>query len=111
MGTGLTEPFVFVLELGDFSITYQTAGFLEEVKYLISAESELRECMLDALHRAGIEIVSPTFMNQRQLAAERVFIPEIRHATPSKLSSSSTRNRKKIQTAKRASRARARCLR
>jgi small-conductance mechanosensitive channel len=81
---GLTEPFVFVLELGDFSITYQAAGFLEEVKYLISAESELRECILDSLHRAGIEIVSPTFMNQRQLAAERVFIPEVRHATPSK---------------------------
>jgi len=74
---GLTEPFVFVLELGDFSIIYQAAGFLEEVKYLISAESELRECMLDALHRAGIEIVSPTFMNQRQLAA-------VRQATPSK---------------------------
>ncbi|MGB5283800.1 MAG: mechanosensitive ion channel domain-containing protein, partial [Polyangiales bacterium] len=26
---GLTDPFVFVLELGDFSITYQAAGFLE----------------------------------------------------------------------------------
>lgn len=74
--SGLTEPFVFVLELGDFSITYQAAGFLEEVKYLISAESELRECMLDSLHRAGIEIVSPTFMNQRQLEPKRVFIPE-----------------------------------
>jgi small-conductance mechanosensitive channel len=73
---GLTEPFVFVLELGDFSIIYQAAGFLEEVKYLISAESELRECMLDSLHRAGIEIVSPTFMNQRQLKPEQVFIPK-----------------------------------
>lgn len=72
---GLTDPFVFVLELGDFSITYQTAGFLEEVKYLISAESKLRECMLDALHDAGIEIVSPTFMKQRQLSADRRFIP------------------------------------
>lgn len=73
---GLTDPFVFVLELGDFSITYQAAGFLEEVKYLVSAESKLRECMLDSLHRAGIEIVSPTFMNQRQLKPEQVFIPE-----------------------------------
>jgi small conductance mechanosensitive channel len=81
---GLTEPFMFVLDLGDFSITYQAAGFLEDVKYLISAESKLRECMLDALHRAGIEIVSPTFMNQRQLAAERRFIPEVRHAAKSK---------------------------
>lgn len=72
---GLTDPFVFVLELGDFSITYQAAGFLEEVKYLISAESKLRECMLDSLHRGGVEIVSPTFMNQRQLK-EQIFIPK-----------------------------------
>ena len=81
---GLTEPFVFVLELGDFSIIYQVAGFLEDVKYLVSAESKLRESMLDALHRTGIEIVSPTFMNQRQLSADRVFIPEVRRATKSK---------------------------
>lgn len=73
---GLTDAFVFVLELGDFSITYQAAGFLEEVKYLISAESKLRASMLDSLHRAGIEIVSPTFMNQRQLKPEKIFIPE-----------------------------------
>ena len=73
---GLADPFVFVLGLGDFSITYQAAGFLEEVKYLISAESKLRECMLDSLHQANVEIVSPTFMNQRQLKPERVFIPE-----------------------------------
>jgi small-conductance mechanosensitive channel len=64
---GLTEPFVFVLELGDFSITYQAAGFLEDVKYLISAESKLRECMLDSLHRGGID--------QRQLK-EQIFIPK-----------------------------------
>jgi len=73
---GLTDPFTFVLQLGDFSITYQAAGFLQEVKYLISAESELRENMLDALHRGGIEIVSPTFMNQRQLSTNQVFIPK-----------------------------------
>ncbi|HSN84824.1 MAG TPA: mechanosensitive ion channel domain-containing protein [Polyangiales bacterium] len=77
---GLTDPFTFVLQLGDFSVTYQVAGFLEEVKYLISAESKLRENMLDALHGAGIEIVSPTFMNQRQLSASRVFIPETKRA-------------------------------
>jgi small-conductance mechanosensitive channel len=79
---GLKDPFVFVLELGDFSITYQAAGFLEDVKYLISAESELRECMLDSLHHAGIEIVSPTFMNQRQQPLDKVFIP--RGSRPSK---------------------------
>ena len=81
---GLTDPFVFVLELGDFSITYQVAGFLGEVKYLISAESDLRECMLDSLHHAGIEIVSPTFMNQRQQPLDKVFIPRGSRPTKAK---------------------------
>ena len=82
---GLTEPFVFVLELGDFSISYRAAGFLEDVKYLISAESKLRECMLDSLHAAGIEIVSPTFMNQRRLEPDQVFIPKGSHRAKPKV--------------------------
>jgi small-conductance mechanosensitive channel len=72
----LEEPFVLVIELGDFSVTYQVAGLLKDAKFLISAESKLRKSMLDALHEAGIEIVSPTFMNQRQLDESRVFIPK-----------------------------------
>lgn len=72
---GLEDPFVQILELGDFSIVYRVAGILREVKTLISARSRLRECMLDALHDDGIEIVSPTFMNQRQIPAEQNFIP------------------------------------
>ena len=83
---GLTDPFVFVLELGDFSISYQVAGFLEDVKYLISAESKLRGSMLDSLHQAGIEIVSPTFMNQRQIKPEKVFIPKASHRAKPKVS-------------------------
>jgi small-conductance mechanosensitive channel len=83
----LIDPFVFVMELGDFSIAYQAAGFLEDVKYLISAESALRESMLDSLHRAGIEIVSPTFMNQRQLEKSQLFIPQASHAKKSRASS------------------------
>ncbi|MCB0219543.1 MAG: mechanosensitive ion channel [Chrysiogenetes bacterium] len=73
---GLEDPFVQILELGDFSITYRIAGILREVKVLITARSKLRECMLDTLHDDGIEIVSPTFMNQRQLPLDRVFIPK-----------------------------------
>jgi hypothetical protein len=57
------------------------------VKYLISAESALRESMLDSLHRAGIEIVSPTFMNQRQLEKSQMFIPKTSHAKKSRASS------------------------
>jgi hypothetical protein len=71
---GLKDPFVHVRELGDFSVTYRVAGLLEDVQSLISARSELRRCMLDALHAADIEIVSPGFMNTRAVDADQRFI-------------------------------------
>ncbi|UCD64238.1 MAG: mechanosensitive ion channel [Candidatus Zixiibacteriota bacterium] len=71
----LKDPFVLILELGDFSVTYRVSGLLEEVKHILSTRSRLRELVLDHLHRAGVEIVSPTFMNTRSLAEARRFIP------------------------------------
>jgi small-conductance mechanosensitive channel len=73
---GLEEPFVHVLELNDFSVSYRVAGLLTDVKSLLSTRSRLRSLMLDRLHEAGIEIVSPTFMNQRAITPEKCFIPE-----------------------------------
>lgn len=73
--SGLKDSFMHVRELGDFSVTYRVAGLLEDVKSLISARSRLRESMLDALHEAGIEIVSPNFMNTRPIAEGKSFIP------------------------------------
>ncbi|MBT4866633.1 MAG: mechanosensitive ion channel [Planctomycetaceae bacterium] len=72
IAAALEEPFVYILELGDYSITYRIAGFLPEVKRLLSARSRLRTCVLDALHAADVEIVSPMFMNQRQLSQTAV---------------------------------------
>lgn len=71
----LKEPFVHVRELGDFSVLYRVAGLLEDVKSLISARSRLREAMIDALHAADIEIVSPNFMSTRALPPEQPIIP------------------------------------
>lgn len=72
---GLTDGFVQVRALGDFSVTYRVAGMLADVGSLISARSRLRESMLDALHGAGIEIVSPTFMNTRSVNHAAPAIP------------------------------------
>lgn len=72
--TGLTDPFVRILELGDHSITYRAAGFLEETRKLISKRSSLRGKMLDALHRRGIEIVSPLFLSQRVYPKDETFL-------------------------------------
>lgn len=72
--TSLTDPFVQIQELGDHSVTYRVAGFSGEVKRILTMRSRLRAAMMDALHAAGIEIVSPTFMNQRRV--ENEVIPE-----------------------------------
>jgi len=71
---GLRDPFVHILELGDYAVTYRVSGFLEEAGHLISAASKLNGCVLDTLHNHGMEIVSPSFMNQRKLAAGERFI-------------------------------------
>ena len=72
---GLEEAFVLTGELGDFSVVYRVAGKLTEVTSLITARSRLRSHMLDCLHEGDVEIVSPSFMNTRALAAQQLFIP------------------------------------
>jgi small-conductance mechanosensitive channel len=75
---GLKDPFVQIKDLGDFAVTYRAAGVLEDVRSLISSHSALRAAMLDALHEAKLEIVSPAFENQRSFAADRRFLPDPR---------------------------------
>lgn len=74
--SGLEEPFVRIIEIGDFSVSYRIAGMLKEVKLLLTARSNLRKQVLDTLHGAGIEIVSPNFMNQRPLKDGELIIPK-----------------------------------
>ena len=69
----LDEPFVQILTLGDFSIVYKTGGICTDVDRLLTQRTQLKKSVLDQLHGAGIEIVSPNFMNQRQLQSEQVF--------------------------------------
>jgi len=71
----LEDPFVLITELGDFSVVYKVHGLLKNVKQLLGAQSRLNAAVLDALHDAKIEIVSPNFMNQRQIG-DTVFIPK-----------------------------------
>ena len=75
---GLEEPFVHIISLGDFSIVYRVHGLLTNVKSIVSAKSRLTGQVIDALHAAEIEIVSPTFMNQRQVN-DTVFISKNYH--------------------------------
>lgn len=71
---GLEDPYVLITTIGDFTVGYKVHGLLKKVESLITAKSRLAGEVIDALHDAKIEIVSPNFMNQRQVG-DTVFIP------------------------------------
>ncbi len=73
----LKDAFVHVRELGDFSVTYRVAGLLEDVQEPdLGTVPSCGKPMLDSLHSANIEIVSPNFMNTRALSGTEAVIPE-----------------------------------
>lgn len=67
---GLQDPFVYILQLGDFSVLYRANGMLADVKQLLSARSRLNSSILDSMHRAGVEILSPNFMSTRDVSGQ-----------------------------------------
>jgi len=71
---GLEDPYVLVTTIGDFTVGYKVHGLLKKVESIITARSRLTGEVIDALHAAKIEIVSPGFVNQRQVN-DTVFIP------------------------------------
>lgn len=71
---GLESPYVQIRQLGDFSVSYQVSGLLTDVKNLIGTRRDLRARTMDMLHNAGVEIVSPNFMNTRTVAKDQTFI-------------------------------------
>jgi small-conductance mechanosensitive channel len=68
--SGLIDPFVQVLELGDYSVNYRIAGFLDDPRGLLAARSKLRAAILDTLSAAGIEIMSPMYIARRSASNE-----------------------------------------
>jgi hypothetical protein len=73
---GLEDPYVLVHELLDHAVAYRVCGFLPSIEGLISARSNLRKTVLARMHGNGIEIVSPSFMNQRQLDPAKKIVPD-----------------------------------
>jgi small-conductance mechanosensitive channel len=78
----LETPWVRITELGDFWVGYRVTAKLPDVKgpgaanknRILTAPSQLRAEMMDALHQGDIEIVSPTFMNTRDFPEDRKFM-------------------------------------
>ena len=74
---GLTDPYVYITQLGDYSVVYKIHGFLKDARKFFSANSLLNAKVLDVLHEKEIEIVSPSFMNQRRVENQRFIPPTI----------------------------------
>lgn len=74
---GLKDPYIYIESLGDFSVVYKVHGFMEDNTDYFSKHSLLRASIMDKLHEYNIEIVSPSFMNQRKVDDQQ-FIPSKR---------------------------------
>lgn len=85
---GLTDGFVQIRELGDFSVTYRAAGRISDTTSLLSVKSSLFGYVLDRLHGAKIEIVSPNFMNTRTVQDIDI-IPKTQRHSPKESSDGS----------------------
>lgn len=72
--SGLEDPFVYLDKLGDFSVTYRINGMLKDINKYFTTRSLINKNVMDNLHKNKVEIVSPSFMNQRQVN-ETKFIP------------------------------------
>lgn len=71
---GLTKPYVLIVSLEDFSVVYRINGFLENIDNYFNTTYSLNKYIMDSLHKRNIEIVSPSFMNQRQISKNELFI-------------------------------------
>jgi small-conductance mechanosensitive channel len=72
----LENPFVHVENIGNYAVTYRVAALLSDIENLLTARSDFRKEVLDAMHRHDIEIVSPEFTNRRDVPEAERFIPE-----------------------------------
>lgn len=67
---GLVDPFVQMIDLGDYSISYRVAGFLEDPRTMLACRSSLRMAIVDKLSDANIEIMSPMVVARRSIGNE-----------------------------------------
>lgn len=81
----LQEPFVQVIDLGDYSVLYRVAGFLPEPSRLLASRSRLRGAIIDTLSEAGVEIMSPMYLARREVNEDPLLPHRIRPSSRSKI--------------------------
>lgn len=81
-GAGLSDPYVHIVGLGDFSISYRVCGLLTDLESILTARSELHRQLLLKLHGGGFEIVSPSITRHINQSAEDKILPQPRYTAP-----------------------------
>lgn len=64
---GLQSSFVVITALGDFSVVYRVSGQIGDIGVMLTSRAKLFAAVMDHLHREGVEIVSPNFVNSRSV--------------------------------------------
>ena len=77
---GLSDPYVHIRELGDFSISYRVCGLLADVEGILTTRSLLNHHLLKILHSRGFEVVSPTVTRHINQDADTRIIPKVQLA-------------------------------
>lgn len=75
---GLSDPFVHIDALDDFTVQYAVSGVLKEGEELLSRRSDFRKVVMDTLHEHGIEILSPNYQTLRDTTQAGPAVPEVR---------------------------------
>ena len=71
---GLEKVAVLVYKTLDHVIEYEVRGFLEDVASYFAERAHLKEEVVDAIHRMGMEITSPSHMVVRHAKGEDKFM-------------------------------------
>jgi small conductance mechanosensitive channel len=80
--TGLSDPYIHITALGDFSVSYRICGLLTDLESILTAKSKLHHQLLSKLHGAGLEIVSPTITRHITHSDDYKIIPKPGNIAP-----------------------------
>ena len=80
---GLSDPYVHIVSLEDFSVSYRVCGLLSDLEGILTARSTLHHQLLYVLHGAGLEIVSPSVTRHITQSDDYRMIPQPSRAAPS----------------------------
>lgn len=67
------EPYIWPKKLGEFAVVYELHAYTDRADKMGSTYAELRRNMLDVLHHAGVEIMTPNVEELRD--ASRSVVP------------------------------------